>query len=86
MAVLGAECRRRCWCCELAAHVVETGCRAPALGAGSVRGGDSGHQCGWALVRGELAGAGCWCWAVLGAGAGGGDRVPGARCWCPLLQ
>ena len=81
--VVGAG--RRCWCCELAVHVVETGCwvLVPVLGAGCrcwCRAG-AGHRC-WCrvpvLVLVLVLGAGCrcWCWCrepvlVLGAGAGG---------------
>ena len=76
--VLGAECR--CWCCELAVHVVETGC-VLVLGAG--------RRC-WCwcyelAVRVVETGCWCWCWCrapvVLGARRAvvmGGGR----RCWC----
>ena len=74
--MLGAG--RRCWCCELAVHlvetgcqcwcwvlavrVVETGCRAPVPGAGAVL----LFQTTMSWLR-----AGCRCWVpVQGAGAG----------------
>ena len=80
----GAGCR--CWCCELAAYVVETGCWCWVPGAGGARG---------------LAGAVSWrvrrqgrCWVTRGADKGlpllvlgassarGGDCAPalGAAC------
>ena len=76
----GAGAGRRCWCCELAVHVMETGCwrwcRVPVL-----------------VLAVHVVETGCWrwCWVpvlVLLAGcARGGDRLlvlvlAGCRCWC----
>ena len=65
----------------------------PVLGAGSLRGGDSGRRCRWSelAVRvvktaARVVETGCrvlgWVLVlVLGAVSWGA----GARCWCPLL-
>ena len=75
MLVLRAGCARggtgRRYCCELAVHVVETGClcvwwrRAPVLGAGRWR-------CELAVHVVET-GCRCWCWVLA------------ARAFAPVL-
>ena len=77
--VAGAGCRCWCWCCELAVHVVETGCwcwsGCRCWWAGCARGGDR-------LLRLLVL------VLVPVAGARGGDRLlvlvlgAGRRCWC----
>ena len=77
--VLGAG--RRCWCCELAVHVVETNCwcLVPGTGAGcwycelAVRGG--GKLLAPVLVL--SAGRRCWCWCC-----GLAVHVVETGCWC----
>ena len=88
--VAGAGAGCRCWCCELAVHVVETGCWCRCRRwAGAVS-----WLCTWWRHAGAGAGCRCWCWAGAGcrvqvlvvAGAvrvlvlGAGCRC--WRCWC----
>ena len=89
---------RRCWCCELAVDVVETGCRVLVRAVVLVLGAVSWLRAWWR----QGAGAGRWqCawWRQLGAvsSARGGDWAPllgagpcacwgqGAGCWCWVL-
>ena len=53
---LGAGRRCLCWCCELAAHVVETGCWRWAPGAGAGAGAVSWLRAWWKQVAGAGAG------------------------------
>ena len=65
--VLGAGCR----CCELAAHVVETG-----AGAGA------GCQCWCCELAVHVVETGCWCWCWCCELAA---HVVECWCWVPVL-
>ena len=68
----------RCWCCELAVHMVETECRCwvPGAGVGAV----SWLSAWWR--QGASAGAGCWLCRWWRHGAGCWVLGAGCRCWC----
>ena len=78
--VAGAGCRCGCWCCELAVHVVQTGCRCWVYAWCMETGCRGGCATWWRQGVGAAgrarAGAGAGCW--LAGCVRGGDRVLGA--------
>ena len=68
--VVGAGCRCWCWCCELAVHVVETGCWCWC-------------RCWCCELAVHVVETGCWCWCWCRCWCCElGVHVVETGCWC----